>query len=126
MATVPIRPLAWEPPYAVGVAQENTKRQKKLKKKLKSEGSKPAWRLSVCVDRTCLRTGLTVGSGQPACHFTRGIWSLSSGDFDFSQDHRQTFSTRPRIVNILGFVDQMVFVATILICGRTRVAIDNL
>ena len=26
-ATAPIRPLAWEPPYAVGVALEKTKRQ---------------------------------------------------------------------------------------------------
>ena len=30
-ATAPIRPLAWEPPYAVGVAQEIAKRQKKKK-----------------------------------------------------------------------------------------------
>ena len=28
-ATVPIGPLAWEPPYAMGVAQEKAKRQKK-------------------------------------------------------------------------------------------------
>ena len=28
-----IRPLAWEPPYAVGVAQEKAKRQKNLVKK---------------------------------------------------------------------------------------------
>ena len=27
-ATAPIRPLAWEPPYAMGVAQEKAKRQK--------------------------------------------------------------------------------------------------
>ena len=34
VATVPIRPLAWEIPYAVaGVAQEMAKRQKKKKKK---------------------------------------------------------------------------------------------
>ena len=32
-AIVPIRPLAWEPPYASGVASEKTKRQKKKKKK---------------------------------------------------------------------------------------------
>ena len=31
-ATDPIRPLAWEPPYAMGAALENTKRQKKKKK----------------------------------------------------------------------------------------------
>ena len=28
-ATAPMRPLAWEPPYAVGVALEKAKRQKK-------------------------------------------------------------------------------------------------
>ena len=32
-ATAPIRPLAWEPPYAAGPALEKTKRQKKKKKK---------------------------------------------------------------------------------------------
>ena len=34
MATSLIGPLAWEPPYAVGAAQETAKRQKKGKKKL--------------------------------------------------------------------------------------------
>ena len=33
VATALIRPLAWEPPYAVGVALEKAKRQKKKKKK---------------------------------------------------------------------------------------------
>ena len=33
VATAPIRPLAWEPPYAIGVALEKAKRQKKKKKK---------------------------------------------------------------------------------------------
>jgi len=33
VATAPIRPLAWEPPYAAGAAQEIAKRQKKKKKK---------------------------------------------------------------------------------------------
>ena len=28
VATAPIQPLAWEPPYAEGVAQEKAKRQK--------------------------------------------------------------------------------------------------
>ena len=32
-ATGPIRPLAWEPPYAARVALEMAKRQKKKKKK---------------------------------------------------------------------------------------------
>ena len=30
----PIRPLAWEPPYALGVVQEIAKRQKKKKKRI--------------------------------------------------------------------------------------------
>ena len=30
-ATAPIRPLAWEPPYAVGVAQKGQKTKKKKK-----------------------------------------------------------------------------------------------
>ena len=33
VATAPIRPLAWEPPYAMGAAQEKAKRPKKRKKK---------------------------------------------------------------------------------------------
>ena len=33
VATAPIRPLAWEPSYAAGAAQEIAKRQKKKKKK---------------------------------------------------------------------------------------------
>ena len=33
VATAPIGPLAWEPLYAVGVAQENGKKTKKKKKK---------------------------------------------------------------------------------------------
>ena len=44
-ATAPIRPLAWEPPYAAGAAQEIAKRQKKKKKnphklKIKSQNFK--------------------------------------------------------------------------------------
>ena len=35
VATALIRPLAWELPYAEGVAQEMAKRQKKKKKKKK-------------------------------------------------------------------------------------------
>jgi len=32
VATAPVRPLAWEPPYASDVALEKAKRQKKIKK----------------------------------------------------------------------------------------------
>ena len=35
VATAPIRPLGWEPPYAWGAALEKTNRQKKKKKKKK-------------------------------------------------------------------------------------------
>ena len=35
VATAPIRPLAWEPPYDVGAALEKAKRPKKKKKKKK-------------------------------------------------------------------------------------------
>ena len=60
LATAPIRPLAWEPPYAAGAAQEiattttTTKRQKTKKKKKKkvlepalrhSEACKAGWGL---------------------------------------------------------------------------------
>ena len=34
VATAPIRPLAWEPPYAVAAAQEKAKRQKKKRERL--------------------------------------------------------------------------------------------
>ena len=34
-ATAPIRPLAWEPPCAMGAALEMTKRQKKKRKEKK-------------------------------------------------------------------------------------------
>ena len=33
-ATAPIRPLAWEPPYAVGAAQEIAKKRKKKRNKI--------------------------------------------------------------------------------------------
>ena len=33
VATAPIRPLAWEPPYAMGAAQEIAKKKKDQKKK---------------------------------------------------------------------------------------------
>ena len=36
VATAPIKPLAWEPPYAAAAALEQPKRQKNLKLKLKN------------------------------------------------------------------------------------------
>ena len=40
VATGPIRPLAWEPPYAAGVAPEKAKRQKNKNKNKKNEKQK--------------------------------------------------------------------------------------
>ena len=40
VATASIRPLAWEPPYATGVAQEIAKKDQKKKKKCKGEKRK--------------------------------------------------------------------------------------
>ena len=37
VATAPIRPLAWEPPYAEGAALEMAKRQKAKKKKIQEQ-----------------------------------------------------------------------------------------
>ena len=36
-ATAPIRPPAWEPPYATGMAQKGQKSEKKKKKKKKKK-----------------------------------------------------------------------------------------
>ena len=40
VATAPIRPLAWEPPYAAEAAQRNSKKTKKKKKKKKEKKKK--------------------------------------------------------------------------------------
>ena len=47
VATAPIRPLAWESPYAAGAAQEMAKRQKNLKNK--NNKIKPTERLGSCI-----------------------------------------------------------------------------
>ena len=46
MATAPIRPLAWEPPYATGVAQKRQKDNPPPKKKEKEEERKKCCNLS--------------------------------------------------------------------------------
>jgi len=45
VATAPIGPLAWEPPYATGAALDKAKRPKKRKKKKEKEyfGDFPSW-----------------------------------------------------------------------------------
>ena len=44
VATAPIRPLAWEPSYAVGAAQEMAKKTEKKKRKEKTmKGLGAAW-----------------------------------------------------------------------------------
>ena len=47
VAPAPIRPLAWEPPCAAGVAQETAKRQKDKKKKKKQQ------ELFSCAENSC-------------------------------------------------------------------------
>ena len=49
-ATAPIRPLAWEPPYATGAAQEKSKRQKN-KIKCPSSGDKEPQGPWLCVSQ---------------------------------------------------------------------------
>jgi len=47
-ATALIRPLAWEPPYAAGAAQEMAKKTKKKKKKREREREtlvQPLWKI---------------------------------------------------------------------------------
>ena len=61
VATALVRPLAWEPPYATGVALEKTKRQKKeiealeaWPKRLKSHrGKKPGSQRGHFSEATC-------------------------------------------------------------------------
>ena len=38
VATAPVRPLAWEPPYAPGAARRNSKKTKKKKRKGENSG----------------------------------------------------------------------------------------
>ena len=47
-STAPIRPLAWEPPYAAGAALEKVKKTKKKKKKESSQ-----WHQMGCVCCVC-------------------------------------------------------------------------
>ena len=82
-ATAPIRPLAWEPAYAVGVALEKTKKKKKKKATLEVAGVRkqvvfqesqlsafwfwPAWGLHACAQHIVaifhLGWGRGVGGG---------------------------------------------------------------
>ena len=43
VVTAPIRPLAWEPPYAAGAAQENGKKTKEKRKKERNLGFSPGF-----------------------------------------------------------------------------------
>ena len=47
VATTPIRPLAWESPYAVGLAQEMAKRPKNKQTKSKNKQTKTTMRLTM-------------------------------------------------------------------------------
>ena len=48
VATAPIQPLAWESPYAAGVAQEMAKRQKKKKEPFNTVSMR-VWVLSLAL-----------------------------------------------------------------------------
>ena len=50
VATDLIRPLAWEPPYAMGAALEKTKRQKDKKKKQNTWTKNDVWLINVNVN----------------------------------------------------------------------------
>ena len=77
-ATAPIRPLAWEPPYAAGASQEMAKRQKKKKRLLQCYPTRnnkigvPWWpsrlRIQCC---HYSGTGLIPGAGTSACQECR-------------------------------------------------------
>ena len=54
-ATAPIRPLAWEPPYATGAAQETAKRQKNKKNKKNKENEHLTFYLFSYKLRLCLK-----------------------------------------------------------------------
>ena len=56
-ATAPIRPLAWEPPYAAGKAQEIAKRQKKKKE----------IRIIIYFDLFRYLTGILIGMANHVC-----------------------------------------------------------
>ena len=49
-ATAPIRPLAWEPPWATSVALEKAKRQKDKKKKERKRNSTVQTFDSICME----------------------------------------------------------------------------
>ena len=67
MATAPVRPLAWEPPYAVGAAQEMAKRKKKNREEIRNYAISQAndaslFSLSAC---SFLLTGAGCSQNQP-------------------------------------------------------------
>ena len=50
VAAAPIPPLAWEPPYASGVALEKAKRQKTKNKKKQKKKKKKKKKWMLCID----------------------------------------------------------------------------
>ena len=61
VATAPIGPLAWEPPYAAGAAQETAKRQKKKKKKKERKKRKERKKKKLFVNDSPCLGGETLG-----------------------------------------------------------------
>ena len=67
MATAPIGPLAWEPPYAAGVALKRPKKKKIAQSFIEQ----------FLENLLCIRTGARTGHTQP-----RLSWNLHSHDGD--------------------------------------------
>ena len=65
-ATAPVRPLAWEPPYATGVALEKAKKDKKQKKTQTPQKNPPPTLLSLFIGEKQIKTILR-------CDFTPTI-----------------------------------------------------
>ena len=73
VATAPIRPLAWEPPYAAGASLEKAKRQKKKKKKKLNSNSKLLESKDPWWSRLKVRNYDNAGQGHLFC-FTCKFW----------------------------------------------------
>ena len=53
MATAPIRPLAWDPPYAMGATlkRQKKKKERKKEKKFRQTKTETICHLNTCTDR---------------------------------------------------------------------------
>ena len=83
-ATVPIRPLAWEPPYAAGEALEKATKQNKTKQNKTQRQRAGGWEsraLTVCLFVWLFRAAPTTQGGSPA----RGLIGATVAGLHHSQ-----------------------------------------